>query len=122
VHLSAAKDAIAVVKSGKVDEAIAYTKAFYSYLRILRHGVVDDQLSLDLAPSAAPVEERAEHDGRWAGMSGDEVRESDNPHALSTKAGQAWLAAFRQGRVDRDLILSMQGDADDEIAAEDDED
>jgi hypothetical protein len=118
IHLPAAKDAIAAVRSGKVDEMIAYTKSLFLYLRILRHGVTDDQMSLDLQSALAPGEERASEDGRFAGMSGDEVTETANPHALDTRQGQAWLAAFRDGRTQRDTILSMA----DELEAEDDED
>jgi hypothetical protein len=118
INLTAAKDALAAIKAGKVDEVIAYTKALFLYLRILRHGVTDDQMSLDLESALAPVEERAAEDGRFAGMSGDAVTEQTNPHALGTKAGQAWLAAFRDGRAQRDMILSMA----EEVEAEDDED
>ena len=121
VNLAAAKRAIKIVRSGKVDEFLEETSAITRYLRIMRHGINDGQLKLDLESTLAPIEEKAALDGRAAGLSGEP--ESSNPHHGNTKAGLAWLAAHRQGLAERELVLSMQPvDADDEGDEEDGED
>jgi hypothetical protein len=124
VNLKAANKALALVKSGNVDDWLAETSAVTRYLKILRHGVTDSQLDLDLESNLAPLEEKAALDGRAAGFdTAPTSTEGDNPHALSTVAGQAWLAAFRQARVERDIVLSMKADDDAaDAGAEDDED
>ena len=121
VHLKAAARALSIVKSGEADAWLEETSAITRYLKILRHGVTDNQLNLALESTLAPIEEKAALDGRAVGLDTRETAtESENPHSLNTKAGQAWLAAFRQGRSERDIILSMK-DAD-EDAETDDED
>lgn len=126
IHLKAAKRAIAIVKSGDADAWLQETSAITRYLRIMRHGITENQLSLDLESTLAPIEEKAGLDGRSAGLAGE--TEASNPHDLSTKAGQSWLAAFRQGLAERTLVLSMkdpdedEDDIDGRDDAEDDED
>lgn len=122
VHLKAAKRAIAIVKAGDADSWLEETSAITRYLRIMRHGINDNQLDLQFESTLAPIEEKAQLDGRAAGLDGQS--EEINPHALNTRAGQAWLAAFRQGKSERDLVLSMKDDVatDDDDAAEDDGD
>ena len=122
VNLAAAKRAIKIVRSGKVEEFLEETSAITRYLRIMRHGIIDGQLNLDLESTLAPIEEKAGLDGRAAGLSGEP--ESNNPHHGNTKAGLAWLTAHRQGLSERSIILSMQAteDADHDNAREDDED
>lgn len=118
VHLKAAKRALAIVKSGDADAWLEETRETTRYLKILRHGIQEAQLSMfEFEPSLAPIDEKAGLDGRAAGLDGGD--ESDNPHDLSTKAGQAWLASHRQGRSERDLILSMKDDEPEE--SDDDE-
>ncbi len=120
VHLKAAKRALAIVKAGDVDAWLTETSKVTSYLKIMRHGITENQLTLDLESTLAPIEEKAGLDGRAAGLdTAEDATEHSNPHDLSTKAGQSWLAAFRQGRSERDLILSMR---DDETETEDGED
>jgi hypothetical protein len=114
IHLKAAKRAIAIVKAGDADSWLKETSAITRYLRIMRHGITENQLSLDLESTLAPIEEKAALDGRSAGLAGDP--ESANPHAINTKAGQSWIAAFRQGLSERELVLSMK---DDDAAEED---
>lgn len=128
VNLDAAKRAIKIVRSGKVDEWLKETSDITRYLRIMRHGINDGQLNLDLESTLAPIEEKAGLDGRAAGLAGQP--ESDNPHHGNTKAGMAWLTAYRQGLAERNLVLSMKEDApadnDNDVgrfeAADDDED
>jgi hypothetical protein len=121
VHLKAAKRALAIVKSGDADAWLEETRETTRYLRILRHGITESQLKLDFGTTLEPMGEKAANDGRLAGLDVDEkATEETNPHDLNTASGQAWLAAFRQGRAERDIILSMQDAEDDE--SEDDED
>lgn len=110
VHLKAAKRALAIVKSGDAEKWLEENAAVTRYLRILRHGISASQLEMFEAAESdlAPIDEKASLDGRAAGLDGKE--ESDNPHDLSTVAGQAWLAAFRQGLSERELVLSMEED------------
>lgn len=108
VNLVAAKRAIKLVRSGKVDDFLAEIGAITRYLRIMRHGITDGQLHLDLESTLAPIEEKAGLDGRAAGLGGEP--ESNNPHHGNTKAGMAWLAAHRQGLAEREIVLSMQPD------------
>jgi hypothetical protein len=125
VHLKAAARALSIVKAGDADAWLEETSAITRYLKILRHGINDNQLDLEFESTLAPIEEKAGLDGRSAGLDTRSTAvEEMNPHALSTRAGQAWLTAFRQGRSERDIILSMKDDVvdEDEDAAEDDED
>lgn len=109
LHLAAAKRALRVVKSGKRDELIEEIQKTLFYLKLLRQGAQESQISMfEFEPSLVPIDEKAGLDGRAWGLDGGD--ENASPHDLSTAAGQAWLAACRQGRVERDLILSMKDD------------
>jgi hypothetical protein len=119
VHLKAAKRALSIVKSGDADAWLEETRETTRYLRILRHGITENQLKLDFGTTLEPLDEKATNDGRIAGLD-MEAEEASNPHDLNTQSGQAWIAAFRQGRSERDIILSMMDADDDED--EDDED
>lgn len=107
VHLKAAKRALSIIKAGDADAWLEETRETTRYLRILRHGITENQLRLDFGTTLEPMDEKAANDGRIAGLD-MEADESSNPHDLNTPNGQAWLAAFRQGRSERDIILSMQ--------------
>lgn len=120
VHLKAAKRALAIVKAGDSDAWLEETRETTRYLKILRHGIQEAQISMfEYEPSLAPLDEKAALDGRACGLDGGE--ESSNPHALNTGAGQAWLAAYRQGLFERELVLSMKDDDEDEEDAGNDE-
>jgi hypothetical protein len=113
IHLKAAKKAFAIIESGDADAWLQETSKITTYLRILRHGVRDGQLSLDLESNLAPIDEKAELDGRSAGLDvSPNATEAENPHDISTVAGQAWLRGFRNGRTERDIILSMKMEED----------
>jgi hypothetical protein len=122
VHLKAAKRALSIVKAGDPDAWLEENQAVTRYLRILRHGLQESQLKLfEFETTLAPIDERAGLDGRAAGLQGD--TEASNPHADNTKAGQAWLTAYRQGLSERELILAMKDEeADSDDADEGDED
>jgi len=123
VHIRAAKIALKIVASGDPDAWLEETGLVSSYLRMLRHGITDTQLMLEFEEPLAPIDEKAGLDGLASGRLGFN-QEGMNPHALNTKAGQAWLAAFRQGRAEYELIMSMKDDPEDEddIDSRDDED
>ena len=120
VHLKAAKRALSIVKSGDADAWLEETREVTRYLKILRHGIQEAQLELTFEPSLAPLDEKAGLDGRACGLDGGE--ESANPHDLNTGAGQAWLAAYRQGLFERELVLSMKDDDPEESDDEECED
>jgi len=113
VHLKAAKRALSIVKAGDADAWLEETRETTRYLRILRHGITENQLKLDFGTTLEPMDEKAANDGRLAGLD-MEAGESSNPHDLNTASGQEWLKAFRDGREQRDIILSMQDAEDDE--------
>ncbi|MCE3257309.1 MAG: hypothetical protein K0Q64_1392 [Nitrobacter vulgaris] len=119
INLKAAKRALAIAKSGDAEAWLEETRETTRYLRILRHGINESQMKLDFGTTLEPMDEKAANDGRIAGLD-MEAKESDIPHDLSTPSGQAWITAFRQGRSERDIILSMMDAEDDE--SEDDED
>jgi hypothetical protein len=111
INLKAAARALSIVKNGDADEWLKETGDITRYLKILRHGVTDNQLNMEFESTLAPIEEKAALDGRAAGLdTSPDAIEEINPHALNTRAGQAWLHAFRQGRTERDIILSMKDD------------
>lgn len=118
VHLKAAKRALSIIKAGDADAWLEETRETTRYLRILRHGITENQLRLDFGTTLEPMEEKAANDGRIAGLDMTAM-ESQNPHDFNTASGQAWIKAFRQGREERDIILSMH---DDESGDEDGED
>jgi hypothetical protein len=123
LNLKAAKNALKIIKSGKVDEYLEEITATILYLKVRGHGVTDSQLSLDLGSSLAPIEEKAALEGRAAGWDEDKG-ESDNPHAINTKAGQAWLKSFRDGRAQLrtlEQIKPLDPANDDDAAADDEE-
>lgn len=123
VHLKAAKRALSIVKNGDPEAWLEETQEITRYLRIMRHGITSNKLQLDFGTTLEPVDEKAALDGRMAGLDVDEsVHEGSNPHSLETKAGQAWLKAFREGRAERDIILSMAEVEPDDEAGDDDED
>lgn len=119
VHLKAAKRALAIVKADEADAWLEETSAVTRYLRILRHGITENQLQLDFGTTLEPMDEKAANDGRAAGLDG--VDEAECPHDINTANGQAWLAAYRQGLSERKLILAMMEDEEKADAEADEE-
>lgn len=117
INLKAAKRALKIVKNGEAEDWLEEAQAITKYLRILRHGISSSQLELFETEEShlEPTDEKATLDGRAAGLDGKE--ESDNPHEVGTIAGQAWLTAYRQGLSERELILSMAADEEEDEAA-----
>jgi hypothetical protein len=120
VNLAAAKEAIALKKSGKAEEAIAYMTAVFHYCQIL--GVPFTKAQLDLfkveAPRMPAIDKAKEH-GLNAGRLG--LGTSENPYSIDSEQGQAWMEAFHRGTEERNLILSMEAD-DEVIKGSDDDD
>ncbi len=113
LHLKAAKRALQIVKAGNVEEWLEENAAVTRYLKILRHGISSDQLDMFQTESAlAPSDEKATLDGLNAGRLG--LPETDNPHDLSTPAGQAWLDAHRRGATERELVMKMEPPAEED--------
>lgn len=128
IHLAAAKDAIAIKKSGKVDEKVAYLTALFEYLMILGQPIDKKQLDLFRVESnSRDGTAKAKELGRYTGIMGHGM--DQNPYAVDSDLGQAWIEAFHGGTKEREMILSMEpvGDeliksgADDEVF-DDDED
>lgn len=107
LHLSAAKRALKVIKSGKSGEMIEEMTKTLEYLRVLGKPVEFGSNQLDLFTSGpAPEDEKAANEGLAAGRGGD--LESTNPYEIGSAKGQAWLNSYRQGLSDRNTILAMQ--------------
>lgn len=106
LHLGAAKRALKVIKSGKTDEMMEEFERTVFYLKLLGKPVTQDQIEMFEGRDAlAPEDERASDEGLSAGRGGFE--ENQNPYDPGSQKGQAWLAKFREGRAERDLVLSM---------------
>jgi ribosome modulation factor len=121
VHLAAAKDAIAIQKSGKVEEKLEYLKALFQYLKILGQPFTKDQLDLFAveAPRTPSIEKAKEH-GRYVGIMGQGM--DQNPYAIDSDQGQAWIAAFHDGTKEREMILSMEPAGDELLKGDEDDD
>lgn len=128
LHLGAAKDAIAIKKSGKVDEKVEYLKALTEYLMIL--GTPIDKKQLDMfrvEGNSRDGTAKAREMGRYCGIMG--LGHDQNPYAVDSDLGQAWLDAHGDGAKERETILSMEpggteriaGDADDDVFDEDED-
>lgn len=114
LHLAAAKRALKVIKSGKVDEMVAEYQATIRYLGLLGKPVPTEQFDMfEGLTQSAPEDEKAGIEGLAAGRGGFE--ENQNPYDHASPKGQAWLAKFREGKAERDLVLSMpQPDTDED--------
>ncbi|MBZ9939162.1 hypothetical protein LB518_22890 [Mesorhizobium sp. BR1-1-16] len=107
VNLAAAKRALKIQKSGKAEEFVDEMTKLLQYLNILGIGVQKSQLDLfEVAPTLAPIDEKAELDGLRAGRFGEPA--DHNPHDLSTDAGQRWLEGHYRGTEERKLVFALQ--------------
>lgn len=123
VNLAAAKRALKIQKSGKAEEFVAEMTELLRYLKIMGIGIQKSQLDLfDVATTLAPIDEKAREEGLLAGRWGKPADE--NPHDLSTPAGQSWLAAHYEGLEERRLVIAMQAaeESETEVIAGDDAD
>lgn len=112
INLPAAKRALKILKSGKAEEFTAEMQELLRYLNILGVGIKKSQLDLfETATTLAPIDEKAFDDGLRAGRLGEAA---DNPHDLSTAAGQQWIKGHYQGSEERQQVLAMQAEEDSE--------
>lgn len=106
LHLPAAKRALKVIKADKVDEMIEEFERTIFYLKLLGKPVHKEQFDLfETITQSAPEDEKAGNEGLAAGRGGYE--ENQNPYDPSSSKGQAWLAKFRDGKAERNLVMSM---------------
>ena len=121
LHLGAAKRALKVIKSDKVDEMIDEITKTLEYLRLMGRKVSAPQLDMFIqSPPSAPEDEKAENQGRVAGMMGHQ--EGHNPFDPASAKGRAWITGFRDGEAQRKLVMSMPEPAASDADDGDDED
>lgn len=119
IHLKAAKRALSISESGKVDEWLAETSKVVEYLYALGHGVEEAQLTFDFVlNSAMPGEDKARLFGRLAGLRGDGT--GTNPYGVGSPQYNAWLDGNGDGA--RERILVEQAEADELIKQADEDD
>lgn len=122
INLKAAKRAIALKKSGNVDEWLAETAKVVEYLFALGHGVEEQQMTFDfLLNRSMPGEEKARLFGRLAGLRGD--GDGENPYAVGSPQHNAWIDGHNDGARERRVAeadeLIKGADADDDTGSED---
>lgn len=106
VNVKAHALASKIVASGKVAEYVELFSDTLKYLKIRGRPVLSSQLELLVSEDdATPLDDRAWEEGRYAAF----FYKSDdaNPYDPTSKHGQKWLAGFRQGQTEVDLINSM---------------
>lgn len=120
VDLAAAKEALAIVKSGKTDEYIAKTGKVVEYLHIFGQSIEEAQMGFEfLINGAMPGEEKARMLGRAAGLRGD--GDGENPYGVGSDQYKAWLAGLNDGRRERAVAESQDEAGDELISGSDDE-
>ncbi len=121
LDLKAAKQAIKIKKSGKVDEKVSELSSLFMYLKILGCAINEKQIELfSHENSRTPLEDRAYEEGLYAGRMGEGA--AVNPYGDDSKAGQKWLEGLHTGTGDRSKILEMEMTAEDELIKGEDED
>lgn len=111
-NTDAAKTALKLAEGGTeaIDEYFNQFRLVGNYLDLLGKTLAPAQYEM-FGPKLGPVpeEERATKEGRSLGFDLDpEMSELKNPYEPGSTKGQAWLAAFRQARSERDGIMAMQ--------------
>jgi len=108
LNTEAAKIAIRLVKKGgdAIDEHFALFRQTGEYVKLLGKELSPSQYELfGLRQGPTPEDEKAGIEGLAAGRAGH--KEKDNPYEVGSLKGQAWLAKFRDGLAERQLVLSM---------------
>ncbi|MCX5569624.1 hypothetical protein [Kaistia nematophila] len=112
INLPAAKRALKIVKTGKAEDFVVEMQELLRYLNILGVGIKKAQLDLfETATTLAPIDEKAFDDGLRAGRLGEAA---DNPHDLTTAAGQQWIKGHYQGSEERQRVIAMQAEEESE--------
>lgn len=119
MHTKAAKDAIKIYEKGDVTDTLKYLEELTRNLRILGMPLKSEQLEMfDVAPAVQPLDEKAHEQGMGAGILG--MNQDENPHDLSTDAGQAWMAGWHEGCEARaELQREEEAQADDDDTEQD---
>ena len=108
----AAKIAIKLVEGGTeaIDNYFMQFRRVGEYIGLMGKTLAPAQYEM-FGPKLGPVpeEERATKEGRSAGFDLDpDMSEKKIPYDPNSSKGQAWLAAFRQARIERDSVMAMQ--------------
>lgn len=128
INTKALKRAISIQKSGKTEEIISELSALFEYLLIL--GLPIDKKQLDMFRvdgNSRDGAAKAQELGRYTGLMGQGTEQ--NPYALDSDLGQAWMQGFHGGVSERELVMSMEptgdelikGGADDDVFDEDED-
>lgn len=121
INTKALKRAISIQKSGKTEEIISELSALFEYLLIL--GTPIDKKQLDMfrvEGNSRDGTAKAKELGRYTGIMGQGM--DQNPYAVDSDQGQAWITAFHEGTKERELILSMEPAGDELIKSDTDDD
>ena len=122
INTKALKRAISIQKSGKTEEIISELSALFEYLMILGSPIDKKQLDMfRVEGNSRDGTAKAQELGRYTGIMG--LGMDQNPYALDSDLGQAWVTAFHQGTKERELVMAMEpggteriaGDADDDV-------
>lgn len=114
IDLKAAKEAIAIQKSGKAEEHDAYLVTLLRYRRLLNAGASKKQLEMfDAVDDRAPAPEKAKEHGFNCGIQG--LGMDQNPYAVDSEAGQEWLKSWHAGNDERKEVETMEGTLDELI-------
>jgi ribosome modulation factor len=128
IDVKAARWAIKLKKSGKLEEAVEEMRKRVEYAYILGIPVNKKQLDLFRVEGVnRDATAKAEELGRYAGIMG--YGEEKCPYSPDSDLGVAWGNACKAGGEERKLILSMEpggteriaGDTDDDVFDEDEE-
>jgi len=116
VNVPAAKKAMKLKAKGKLDKWLKEVRDTLGYLRLL--GIRPEPSQVDFFeqdPSLIPLEEKAYDDGRREGWL---QKGLPNPHDENSKVGRKWADGWRQGRKERELVMAMKPDDEDEADEE----
>jgi len=119
IHLGAAKKALSIIKSDKREDTVAELTALFEYLYILGYPLEKKQLDMfRVEQPRTPSVDKAKEHGRYVGIMG--MGMDQNPYAVDSEQGQAWLEAFYAGGKERELVLSMEPSGDELLKGSDD--
>lgn len=117
IHLGAAKRALKIKRSGKVEKVIEELSALFLYLRILNLPIEKKQLEMfDAFDEATPIKEKAYEQGLYAGRMG--LGEGENPYSATSHQGQSFIKGLNVGSNERRIVLEMEAES--ELIREDD--
>ena len=119
INTKALKRAISIRKSGKTEEIISELSALFEYLMIL--GTPIDKKQLDMFRvdgNSRDGTAKAREMGRYCGIMG--LGHDQNPYAVDSEQGQAWIESFHAGTKERELVLSMEPSGDELLKGGDD--